>query len=375
MILSGIIVVAGMSRRMHDFKPLMQINGFPMIQMTIQSMKNAGINDIVVVAGNRAADIEAILEPMQVRMVRNENYATTDMFTSVKLGLRAISPDTDGTFIMPGDLPMIAPRTFWELNKMASELQDRITALVPLLEGKYAHPPLLLRKTIPAILDYDGPGGLHGAYMAQQPMTVEIPDIGANLDADYRVDFERIQMFAKEYRGISAQLCFELYEKVQLPEHIRRHCIAVGDLAAQLAQALIARGYCMDVELCRSAGYLHDICKLQPQHPRAGADFIRTYGYSAVAMLVERHKGFDSIQVPEFDERVLVCLADKLISEDRPATLDTRYAKACSRFPADTPVGNRIRTDLLICRRLCDRYQALTGVDLEAAGRREAAQA
>lgn len=371
MTLSGIIVVAGMSRRMHDFKPLLRINGFPMIQMTIQSMKNAGIDDIVVVAGNRADDIEAVLQPLQVRMVRNEHYATTDMFTSVKLGLQAISPDTDGTFIMPGDLPMIAPQTFHDLIQMADSMRDEITALVPMLAGKYAHPPLLLRKTIPAILAYDGPGGLHGAYMSQNPKTVDITDIGANLDADYRVDFERIQMFAKEYRGISAELCFELYEKVQLPEHIRRHCIAVGDLAAEMAQTLIRHGYCMDVELCRSGGYLHDICKLELQHPRVGADFVRSYGYSAVAMLVERHKGFDSIQVPEFDERVVVCLADKLIREDRRSTVEARYQPACDRFPSDTPVGNRIRTDLLICQQLCKKYQKLTGVDLNAAARED----
>ena len=46
---AGLIPAAGGSRRMEGFKPLLKINGFPMIAMTVQSMRNAGIRDITVV--------------------------------------------------------------------------------------------------------------------------------------------------------------------------------------------------------------------------------------------------------------------------------------------------------------------------------------
>ena len=48
---AGLIAAAGRSRRMEGFKPLLEINGFPMIAMTVQSMENAGIRDITVVVG------------------------------------------------------------------------------------------------------------------------------------------------------------------------------------------------------------------------------------------------------------------------------------------------------------------------------------
>ena len=62
--LKGLIAAAGRSRRMDGFKPLMELNGFPMICMTVQSLKNAGIEDITVVTGYRAQETEAVLKPL-----------------------------------------------------------------------------------------------------------------------------------------------------------------------------------------------------------------------------------------------------------------------------------------------------------------------
>ena len=53
----GLIAAAGLSSRMDGFKPRMKLNGFPMIQMTVQSLKNAGIRDITVVTGYRAEEM------------------------------------------------------------------------------------------------------------------------------------------------------------------------------------------------------------------------------------------------------------------------------------------------------------------------------
>ena len=64
----GLIAAAGQSRRMGAFKPLLTLNGFPMIQMTVQSLKNGGIQDITVVIGREADRMREILAPMGVRL-------------------------------------------------------------------------------------------------------------------------------------------------------------------------------------------------------------------------------------------------------------------------------------------------------------------
>ena len=68
----GLIVAAGQSRRMGAFKPLLTLNGFPMIQMTVQSLKNGGIQDITVVIGREADRMIGILEGLTEKLVAED---------------------------------------------------------------------------------------------------------------------------------------------------------------------------------------------------------------------------------------------------------------------------------------------------------------
>ena len=97
----GLIAAAGRSSRMDGFKPLMRLNGFPMIQMTVQSLRNGGIEDITVVTGCRAQEMEEALRPLHVRIVENREFASTDMLASVRMGLLQIR-DADAVFFLPG---------------------------------------------------------------------------------------------------------------------------------------------------------------------------------------------------------------------------------------------------------------------------------
>lgn len=107
---AGLVPAAGGSRRMDGFKPLLKINGFPMITMTVQSLRNAGIRDIIVVTGYRGEEVEKVLEPMGVRIIENRRWQETDMLASVKLGLEA-ADKKEGVFILPGDIPLTSPGT------------------------------------------------------------------------------------------------------------------------------------------------------------------------------------------------------------------------------------------------------------------------
>lgn len=51
---AGLILSAGFSSRMKDFKPLMKIGGRTPLQMLIESFSIAGIKDIFVVVGHNA---------------------------------------------------------------------------------------------------------------------------------------------------------------------------------------------------------------------------------------------------------------------------------------------------------------------------------
>ena len=189
---------------------------------------------------------------------------------------------------------------------------------------------------------------------------MKLDDAGALADADVRGDFEKLKIWARAHRGVSRKRCEDWYEEMKLPAHIRAHCLAVGELAGWMAERLTEHGACLDIELCRSGGYLHDLCRLSKGHEAKAGAFLREKGCLALADVVERHRGFETEPETVCREDAVVCLADKLIKEDRRVSLDVRYQKA---FTYD-PVKERILRDLRICRKLLEEFEVMTGEQL-----------
>ena len=75
--LGGIILAAGLSSRMGDFKPLIPIEGRSMIRRVLDLMKACGASPLVVVTGHKSREIEHHLEGETVEFVHNPDFATT----------------------------------------------------------------------------------------------------------------------------------------------------------------------------------------------------------------------------------------------------------------------------------------------------------
>ena len=83
----ALIVAAGKSSRMGDFKPMLQLGSISIAQRVINNFRQAGISKVVVVTGYHADVLECHLASNNVVFLRNENYANTHMFDSVRIGL------------------------------------------------------------------------------------------------------------------------------------------------------------------------------------------------------------------------------------------------------------------------------------------------
>src|SRR5699024_7837691 len=130
--------------------------------MTVQSLRNAGIRDIIVVTGYRGEEVEKVLEPMGVRIIENRRWQETDMLASVKLGLEA-ADKKEGVFILPGDIPLTSPGTFKKMAEGISKAKPGTEVLLPGAGGKILHPPFLFPEGCRKALDYQGSKGLRGA--------------------------------------------------------------------------------------------------------------------------------------------------------------------------------------------------------------------
>ena len=183
----GLILAAGLSSRMGAFKPLLPLRGRTVLENTVDSMLDAGVQSPVVVLGCRADELEALLRGRygreRVRLAYNRRYAETDMLASIREGL-AVLPPCRAFFLLPGDMPLVTRETFLRLGAAMPEGNGSI--VFPLLNGRRAHPPLIGSAFIEPIRRYDGTDGLRGFWRTQTARILELPtdDGGCSLDMD-----------------------------------------------------------------------------------------------------------------------------------------------------------------------------------------------
>ena len=194
----GLILAAGFSRRMGAFKPLLRIGEQTLLETSVQSMLAGGAMQVTVVLGHRSDECAALLRstfpPEQVRVIINPDYATTDMLASFHTGLAGL-PACDAFYLLPGDMPAIAPETYRRLALAMA--QSGAMVVFPTVEDRRKHPPLIATEAIPALLAYQGETGLRGAWdgFAGNTAEVAVTDEGCTLDADTEADFERLKAY------------------------------------------------------------------------------------------------------------------------------------------------------------------------------------
>lgn len=186
--IGAVIVAAGMSSRMGDFKPMLNIGSISIAQRVIATLQQAGVDRIVVITGYQAAVLERHLANQGVVFLRNEDYETTQMFDSAKIGLAYLKDKCDTILFTPVDIPLFTAATVSTLLRSGEILA------CPECEGKIGHPILISSDLVQKILDHNGEGGLKGAInQLSVPMVqIHVDDPGVLHDADTPSDYESL---------------------------------------------------------------------------------------------------------------------------------------------------------------------------------------
>ena len=199
--LGALVLAAGMAKRMGTSKQLLPFRDRTLIENTVDSVLRGGAEQVVVVTGCYAEDVERVLRKSYgdtVILARNADYETTDMMHSIRLGLAAM-PGCDAFYLIPGDMPAVEEDTFRKIVAVYRKYcsGERPVVVFPTYEGRRNHPPLISSELIPAITGYSGDGGLRqfwrdcGACMMEVP--VDDPGVWTDVDTpeDYRQLVER----------------------------------------------------------------------------------------------------------------------------------------------------------------------------------------
>jgi putative nucleotidyltransferase with HDIG domain len=364
--IAGLIVAAGLSSRMKAFKPLLPLNGKSLIEGTVDTLR-PWVRDIYVVVGYRQEDVRRALQPSSasassfrnIHFIYNEQFADADMFESVRLGVKSLTADSGGFFLLPGDMPLVAGHTF---RSLLEAKQSAPAAVVqPFYRGKPGHPPLIGASCRARICAYDGEGGLRGALTSFQDQTLrlDVPDPAILMDADLPEDYACLTRYAESRAIPSPEVCEELWAWFQTPKFITAHCRLVAETAQEWTRKLMRAGYPLDLNLVTAGALLHDVAKgaNRRNHDTLGASWLEDMGYSSAAKIVGAHTDLPEDALDPLDERAVVYLADKQVQRTTRVTVDQRFQTVLDRFADDpealTAINRRKKATLNILEKIC----------------------
>ena len=121
---------------MGKLKPLLDWFGAALVQRQVESLLEAGVDEVFVVTGYRAYEVNEAVSGDRVHRVLNPHYAQGKS-TSVKAGLAALPDDTEAIVVLAADQPRPASLIRAVLQSHADN--DALISC-PRFEGRGGHP-------------------------------------------------------------------------------------------------------------------------------------------------------------------------------------------------------------------------------------------
>lgn len=364
--LSTVIISAGYSSRMGDFKPLLKFGEKTALEVLVETYIQCGIEDIVVVLGYRAEDIIEKLRHLKVKWTINEDYKD-GMYSSIKVGIMKIDKDSIGFFLNPVDIPIIKTSTIESLKLEYSKGEKDI--IYPVFNGRRGHPPLISSIYIKHILeDSSSSHGLKGLLSLYEKSSSEVSviDFGIVKDMDTPADYKELKEYFKLRYVPTVDECSAIWNRYELPLNIIEHCKAVADVACDISNTLLEKECNIDLNKIKAAALLHDIGRLEKKHEEAGAKILRNLGYDEIADIIKVHMNISSdIQNNSYiTEKEIVYLADKLVLDKNIVPLEERFKKSLDKYENNPEVLKKIRLRFKNCEIIIDKIKRITGENL-----------
>ena len=152
--IGAVLLAAGEGRRMGGVaKPLIRLQGVPLISRKLVALSGAGVDEVVVVTGYAGDEVEQQVQKFPVTVVHNPSHAEGQE-GSVRLGLAALSGEFDAVFVMPSDQPLIESEGLIEVIG-AFKKRAAGHVVIPFVNGRRGNPILLDEVALAEILASD----------------------------------------------------------------------------------------------------------------------------------------------------------------------------------------------------------------------------
>jgi len=297
-VISAVIPAAGLSTRMHKYKPMLKLGNLTILEHTITLFKKCNIADIIVVTGHNREKIEPLIKKNGAKPVFNKDFKT-GMLGSIKTGVKKISSKSSGFFLLPVDIPLIRESSVHSLTARFKKNPEHI--IIPEFNKEPGHPPLIPAWLIPKILDLKTSSNLGKLLLSLQDYQKRqiVHDHGILMDADNKKAYDDLKTRYQTIDIPDKKECRSIiHENLNGEKSIKAHVELVAKTAISLAREVQAQPsenetsqytLALDMNLILAGALLHDIKRKEANHAAVGAQLILSLGFSKVADIVSQH--------------------------------------------------------------------------------------
>jgi molybdenum cofactor cytidylyltransferase len=189
MMITGIVLAGGGSRRMGRPKALLRVGDESFLERAIGILDRGGCNEVVVVLNDDDPEIHRLAQSSGARTTRGGG-AATEQVESLRSGLRALKRRVDAVVVIPVDHPLARPDTVAAL--IAAFRRCGAPIVRPSYNGQPGHPVLFGSAVFPEFLEADLAEGARTVARRheQEIEEVSVDDRGVVLDVDTPEEYE-----------------------------------------------------------------------------------------------------------------------------------------------------------------------------------------
>lgn len=190
-LIAGVVLAAGLSRRMGQAKLLLTVGGRAIVRHAVEAVLAGGVDSVWVVTGPDVEPIEAALAGIDVEIVVNP-APEEGQGGSVRAGIAALPAAVDTALIALGDQPALAPSIIPAL--LAARRASSKPIVAPRYRDGQGNPVLFKREIFSELLRLTGDQGAR-PIIQREPGRVEWVELDLPMppDVDTPGDYEKIR--------------------------------------------------------------------------------------------------------------------------------------------------------------------------------------
>ena len=189
--IAGVVLAAGLSRRMGQAKLLLPLGGRAVIRRTVEGVLASGVDRVVVVTGVEHQALADTLAELPVELAVNP-HPEAGQGSSIGVGIAALPAGAEAALIVLGDQPFLPGEIIPALVTARGRTGKAIVA--PRYRDGRGNPVLFTRQVFPELLGIAGDQGAR-SVVERDPDRVALVDFDFPMpqDLDTPEDYDRLR--------------------------------------------------------------------------------------------------------------------------------------------------------------------------------------